>query len=889
MNIKAVCLMTLTCLGIAGSSWAQEGVYTLPGNGVPVNSPPGVAAGNGFPAGMNGPGYPAGPGAPGGYPPQSYPFYPQNQPGGVMPNGNGEYGPVFDEFDANTEYFAPSLRLGSQFGDGIGWNTDGDYFIDLFNPISLTDDNDLLFFNGRAYRSFNSQGERFGGNMGVGYRLYNPASETMFGISGWVDIDGAQDQTWRQYGASIEAVTHGFEIRVNGYLADGDGTKVLGQGITSQTGFMYRGNNIVADRVTSRVAQHQFDMIDAEIGGPIPLLGLNDHLYFGGYWFNNNEADISRGGTKIRYQAYPIGNTQVGVEFRHDDTFGSSVWSTASIELPQGSLRDWGNRLLDGGQPKMHLTRPVERLWRIPVKQIASSTVENGVPLIDPTDGRPIFVLHVNPNGTAGNGTFENMANSSSFVNTPQADIIRVLPGNFTSPGPLQLFDNQRLLAATRAHTLNTTLGPFNLPLQVTGADPILTNLGGGNVVQLGNNNEVSGFAINGNGTGIGIAGSNFANFNLNRLNITNATDGIQLTNFAQTTPTDPLGRPVNNIQDVTVTNSQTAGVNLQQNNGGAGVVTISQLTAERNGTDGLLMDVSNGGTFSANINGAMLSDNNRNGLRTVLTNGVTGTVNATNVQASRSGEHGVFVNVTNATLAPSTFNTVTVNDSGRNLTAGLRDGFNVDVTGSTATVSIVNATAGNSGANVSQQNGVRTIADGGSTLLTTITDSNLSLNSVSGISSQVRDAGTNSTVNVANVIANNSGQDGFFYDVAQGMFTSSVTGSAFNNSGRNGIRAVGGATNAIMNVTFDSTSVNNSVAEGVFFNINSGGGPGTFNFTYLPTAPSAILNSGGPNGVTATFTGPATLTGNVNFNLITIDGGINANNVGGATVIVTP
>jgi hypothetical protein len=470
--------------------------------------------------------------------------------------------------------------------------------------------------------------------------------------------------------------------------------------------------------------------------------------------------------------------------------------------------------------------------------------------------------------------------------------------------------------------------------------NPVISNLAGGDVVALARNNEVSGFNIFGGGTGAGIVGTGIADFDLNRLNISGATDGIRITNFAQTGQPEPFGS-INRIQGVTITGSTMSGISLRQDDGGTGTVLVNSVLSEGNGADGLrltarggsaidatvrdssfnlntesgirvdargagsnialaatnvtannnvmdglLFDIDSSGSFVANVSNSTFDRNGRNALRVVLAGGATGTLNATDIMATNSGQHGVFVSATNSTLNPSTFLRVNANNSGQLLMAGLRDAFNVDATASTATVSIIDSSGINSGG-ATQENGLQLIADMGSTLTATVTGSNFSSNVGNGIGIRVRDTGTTAILTVDNTLGNSNGVDGFFYDVTGGSFTAMVTNSSFNSNGRNAIRAVGGASPAVMNVTFDSTSANSSGADGVFFNIAGGGGPSTFNFTYLSTSPSEILGSGSGMFLNATFSGAGT-TGLVKLNGIPTTGGSTFNNAG-TTVIFMP
>lgn len=843
--------------------------------------------------------------------------------------------------------FGPKYRAYSQYGDGFGWNTEGQTYANVFYPLHLNPFVDLFFVDARAYVAYNTEGirarsdDRYGANVGVGYRRYIEEYNTVVGGSIWYDVDGAQRQTWQQYGASLEAIINGFEIRLNGYAHDGDGVKSVASFFTGSAP-RFAGNFIVATR--RNIREFSFNAAELEVGGPVPYaqnIGLN--AYVGGYWLDNDKADISRGGVKGRFELFLHEDVQFGMEIRKDDVFGHSMWGSLSVQLPNAPWRVWMRQLLQPRGPQQHLARQTERRWRIPVRQVVE---DEDSPLLNPKDGQPIFVVHVDPNGPAGNGTFESPFNSASFANNSNVDIIRVLPGNFAPSGGVTLFDCQRLLGAAQPHFFTSDAGTMLLPGQVAGADPVISNPLGGPVVRLANVNEVSAVDINGGGTGVGIIGTGIRDFNLNRLDITASTQGIDIRNFAQSGAAFPLGQP-NTITDVNVSGSSFQGVRLSQTDGtstgvtitrlnassnmsegllfnglggstinanvtqsifnsngdaglranafGAGsniVLTAANLTGNSNTTDGLLFDARLGGNITANVTSSSFVGNTRNAIRQVLDGGSTMTVTASDIIANNSGQHGVFTNVLGGSTYTGTFTRITATNNGQSMLALLRDGFNIEVSGggSSGNMTITDSTSRNTGGGTAQQNGLRTsVSSTGSLMVVVNGTNNFSNNAVSAFNSAVTDAGSTSTLTVTGTTANSSGVDGFFYNINGGSFTANVTNSSFDSSGRNAIRAIGGLSPAVVNVTFDSTSANMSGAEGVRFEIsNAGGGASTFNFTYLPTSPSAILGSGGPFGVHAMFGTNAAMTGTVAFNGITIDGGINDLSAG-TSVTVTP
>ncbi|MGH7128162.1 MAG: hypothetical protein ACREIV_06320, partial [Planctomycetaceae bacterium] len=132
------------------------------------------------------------------------------------------------------------------------------------------------------------------------------------------------------------------------------------------------------------------------------------------------------------------------------------------------------------------------------------------------------------------------------LANSPGVDIILVRP-NPGTPGrdlavtaPFMLFDNQRLLSTAVVSNFNASLGGFILPGFTGVPKPLISNSSSipSSVIQLANNNEVSGFTIDGRNdvsflgagvilhTGITSKGQ-IVNFNINRNCFQNVANGV--------------------------------------------------------------------------------------------------------------------------------------------------------------------------------------------------------------------------------------------------------------------------------------------------------------------------------------------------------------------------
>ena len=497
--------------------------------------------------------------------------------------------------------FGTRYRVYSQVGQGTGWN-DGQTYFSVFHPFHITPWVDLVFVDVRGFAAYQNTGDGLGANLGVGYRRYVKPWNTVFGISGWGDVDGAHTNTFYQGGVSGEIITPVMEYRVNGYIGSRPEDAHTGRGIvvhrTVQQNFIYLNS--------FRTTENSFEGFDAELGGPIPYLGQRGfNFYVGGYYLRNHTIG-STAGAKVRGEVVLNENVQLGYEYRYDDLFKSSFWGNIMFEFPN-SWRDWFRKpFFVQRTPAMHLARQVERQYRVPVHVETQQTPNL---LLDPIDGSPLIVIHVNPDGPAGDGTVEHPFNAGNFSNRSDANIIRVLPGNFRLNRTLNLFDNQRLLAANHPHLFYSQYGLRLLPGQVVGPNPTISNSAGADVVRLASNDEVSGFDIIGGGR-IGIIGDNISDFNLNRLNITNSLQGIQITNFHETGLPGPHGQR-NLIEDVAVSGSSMNGVALNMNDGSTGSVWINRLNSGGNLGHGLTVSAVGNSNVNLLLTGSFLGDGN--------------------------------------------------------------------------------------------------------------------------------------------------------------------------------------------------------------------------------------------------------------------------------------
>jgi hypothetical protein len=431
----------------------------------------------------------------------------------------------------NASTFTPRLVTSGGYGDGLGWD-DGYQSVGAWLPLGINTDTQVMYLDAQGFSSFQRSG---GGNFTLGYRYYMPGFDRFVGVYGAYDIDAgnASASTFNRFAVGAESIGRFLSYRINGYIPVGDQSDMVASGQVGDP--FFQGNNILfLDRTQTR---YQYGGVDAEVGGPLPLIGkygLNG--FVGGYYLRSDVDDTA--GFKGRIESNINDDLQVGGKLTSDSIFGTNVWVTMTLRSPRGS---WGNFFRKDWlrQPSVQtqMDRSPQREYRIAtdVKTSDSPTLA-----INPLDGQPYLVLHVDPTNGTGVGTFENPA--GTFANNPNFDIIYVQPGTLAMNGPFVLFDNQRLLSTAVTHTFDSQRGTFQLPGFIGGPLPVVQNtssLPTEPVIVLANNNEVSGFQIDGRGatnpfTGSsafhsGIIGDNITSFDINRNVFSNVTSGVQI------------------------------------------------------------------------------------------------------------------------------------------------------------------------------------------------------------------------------------------------------------------------------------------------------------------------------------------------------------------------
>lgn len=693
----------------------------------------------------------------------------------------------------NNHAFGPLLHVDGVFGDHQGWN--GNLFqVESFIPMHLDPGRNLFFLslNGLA----NEDGDGMG-NFGAGYRYYSSSLNRVFTVAGWVDIDDGHSTTYVRGGVTVESLGDNYDVILNGYSIIGKDSNIIATGTAGVPIFV--GNNVLVSRF--RTMESAYSGGDISIGTPVPFLGrLGTKIYGGAHYLTSPGRKDALGGD-LRVHQRVNDDITVDLVYSWDEIFKSNAFVNVGITLPTGKRNGWMKRWLKRRPVQQRLADRIYRNRRIPTKLKTDLLAPELA--IDPTDGRPVSIYYVsNTGGAGGAGTVEDPNGGFTVLEgmTPTArnsfDIILVNGTAFSTNGTFTVGPGQRLLSTAITQTVTTNLGTLALPGVPTGVFPVITNAGGGNVLALSSNSEISGFVVDGGGTGRPIVGSSITGFNVNNNTLQNSLDhGMVITNaFGTIAGGTPGIVTMNNF-----INNTTDGMQIINNVAGGGTLDLllTMNTASNNGPmvggTGIRIEAHNGAVINADpsvVAGTALSGN-------------TATGNGTGIRLLTT-----TMGVIRASIDGNTITGNTAVNTGLNLSA---DGAGSSVLISSMTNNVI---TGNNGHGI---NGAATT--GGSIVINSMFGNNVSGNIVGNMRLSATGAGStiNANIGAPGATANN--------------FSGSTTGAGIDLISTNGNMFV-----AIQNNTISTAAAPNSTfgirgtIDGGTASITIGGGTGAGN-----------------------------------------------------------
>lgn len=520
-----------------------------------------------------------------------------------QPSGGATESPVVGRMMApNNPLFGPSVTFESNFEDGLGFSS-AFHRANVRVPYHVVPGSSVLMAD--LATSVTNQGN-YAYNFGAIWRNYDESRNRIFGWNGYFDMDDGQGNTdWKRLGFGFESLGQYLDFRANGYFVTGNDSFLLSDNLIGDIVLSGSG----AFQVRNQTRENVYSGVDAETGGPLPMLGRRGiNGYVGGYYLNN-DTGFEAVGVSARVEAYVTESVTANFRYTNDGTFGTNAYVSIAYEIPSYRQR----AIFQPRSVRSRLGDPVQRSARIHGNIDA---VNELAPVVNQKTNRNFRLAYVDPNSTSeGTGTLEDPFGSLQLLavnNDPSIDIIRIAPNaddsgtDLTVNGGLQLFDFQQLVSTVDDFRLFTDDSGLDFVIAGTptgtGLGPLISNPSNGpgsSVIQLANCNVVHGLRIDGANS----TGTSFGNGITNPLPITDSR--ISNNTFSNYVTAVDLQ---NVSGDIAVTGNTLNGVTGLSENGllistGNGSITnllIQQNTVSNNSTTGIQVTVAQDSTLNA-------------------------------------------------------------------------------------------------------------------------------------------------------------------------------------------------------------------------------------------------------------------------------------------------
>ncbi|MCA9038536.1 MAG: inverse autotransporter beta domain-containing protein, partial [Planctomycetaceae bacterium] len=277
----------------------------------------------------------------------------------------GNYAPYFERSLGATEAvqapvyrsrqpFGPIVSFDSTFGNGLGFN-DGFHRLNARLPYHIVP-NTTVFMADLAAAVTNSGDPIY--NFGGIYRNYDASRDRIFGWNVFGDYDqGYGNRDWYRMTAGFESLGRHLDFRANGYMMLGEDTYLMSDTLT---GALTLGGNSVY-RLRNQTRENAYSGFDAEVGGPLPVLGSYGlNMYAGGYYLTNADG-FDTVGFQARWEALITESLTVNTRLTSDDTFGTNSWVNVAYSIPNYK----GKKFMRPANVRDRLMDPVYRSNRV--------------------------------------------------------------------------------------------------------------------------------------------------------------------------------------------------------------------------------------------------------------------------------------------------------------------------------------------------------------------------------------------------------------------------------------------------------------------------------------------------------------------------------------------
>jgi hypothetical protein len=439
----------------------------------------------------------------------------------------------------------PRYRLETRIGEWLGNEDNGQASVNMMLPFAPGGQTDTIFLlDTRGTVTYQGGGAT---TVGVGMRSYDAMRNRITGIAAHFDYDGGNRRDYHQVGVSFESLGKWVDFRANGYFVTSENTNVLN---TSFTNPGLGGTGIQVDQ--NLFMESAYSGFNAELGGPMPLLGrYGFETYVGGYYYSTDD-DNQAAGVSVRVEAQVTDDVKLGINVTNDDIFDTQVFGSIIITLPDGRPQTWfrpksvRSKLLNRYERRNRVfAHERTKTSRIQSTDMVFNPSPSGVP------NAPAFnrIIFVDPEASAnGDGTFESPLNSLVNFTSP-TDSVMYLVNDGTLEGSVTLFDNSLAVSVDLMNQgpfiVQTAAGLFDIPSwDAAAGSTTWQNSTGGTIVTLaGDNTQVGGFTFDGTTTAGQsndiIVGANIAGVQIHTNTFQDYRNGVTLNNVTGTVATN--------------------------------------------------------------------------------------------------------------------------------------------------------------------------------------------------------------------------------------------------------------------------------------------------------------------------------------------------------------
>jgi len=369
-----------------------------------------------------------------------------------------------------SEAYVVRSGLGHSIGDGVGYD-DGFSSFSNFIPLIEEADRRLLFAD--VHLLMNNHAA-FGGNIGVGHRIYDADANRTWGIFAWYDFRETRENWFHQMTIGFESLGEYLDIRSNVYIPDVADDRLPNPDANRFTGHQL----VIADEAA-------MTGIDLEVGASLVTLGDIVTRGYGGGYFLRATGSPDTWGWRHRLELEWTDRLFVNLGVQQDDLFGRTVTvgitihSLQAVPAPEPSPawppfrtmnRPAGSEV-DRSEVASRLAEPTRRFRNIMIHR-QQRVAE------DPATGAMLSFLHVVPGGT-GDGSIETpFGNFADAVADPLAAGSRIYTpqgGTFTETFSLAGASGTELLSSNRQRYVATQAGRRYLPGSGFTAETIIT------------------------------------------------------------------------------------------------------------------------------------------------------------------------------------------------------------------------------------------------------------------------------------------------------------------------------------------------------------------------------------------------------------------------------